>query len=136
MSPVFTVMLEAGMKEAASSKIEIEDVTSGAVQRMLEFIYNGKLSLSQDQNGELSDDLMTQLLHCAEKYEITEMKQHVVAQMKTKLCTKNALKFLKAVELYAVEESVLAEMMEFCKKLVGSLFCLSHFTFVSLCHSY
>ena len=56
MSPVFTSVLETGMKEkeTASGRVKIEDVTSGTVERMLEFIYNGKLTLNQDKNGELS----------------------------------------------------------------------------------
>ena len=118
MSPVFTAMLETDMKEAALGRIKVEDAGPAPVERMLGYIYSGKLFLEQDKNEELSNSLITELLHCAEKYEITEMKQEVIGQMMSQLAVTNAIMFLNAAELYGAGEGVQMEIMEFCKKWV------------------
>ena len=111
-------MLETDMKEAASGRIKVDDVGPAAVEQLLAFNYNGKFTANDGSNTEISDDLITELLHCADKYEIPEMKQDLFVQMLSKGSAENAVKFFNAAELYGAEESLLREILDFCKKLV------------------
>ena len=102
------------MKEAKLGRIKFEDVGSRAVERMLYFMYTGKLFATEEKEP-VTDQLIIELLHCADKYEIAEMKASVLAEMKAKLSTVNAVKFAQAAELYGAEKWVLEEILDFCK---------------------
>ena len=115
-SPVFSAMLETDMKETASGRVNLEDVSSECVEQMIEFIYTGTLSVDEKGNSELSDDLITQLLYCAEKYEIPDMTVELLVLMRAKLSVENAVKFLTAAELYGAEETTVNDILDFCKK--------------------
>ena len=86
------------MKEAASGRIQVQDVGSGAVERMLNFVYTGKL-FPTDEKEPVTDELIIELLHCADKYGIAEMKEYVLALMRSNLSTRNALKFAQTAKL-------------------------------------
>ena len=104
------------MKESASGRIKIEDVSSVAVERMIGFIYTGDLSFGKAHCNMLSDNLITELLHYADKYGIPEMKQEVLEQMQKLLSSRNAIRFLKVAEIYAAGDSLGKEILDFCKK--------------------
>ena len=63
---MLTAMLETDMKKAALGIIKVEDAGPAAVERILGYINSGKLILEQDKSDELSDSVITELLHCAE----------------------------------------------------------------------
>ena len=115
---MFKTMLEADMVEAAEGKIKVVDVGSSTVSFMMDFIYTGKFS--HLEKHDLADDTLVELLHCADKYEIEGMKQHVLELMRAKLAPANAVKYASAVELYGAEEDeeLLVEVLDFCKLLV------------------
>ena len=121
-------MLETAMKEATSGRIKIEDVGSQAAERLLEFIYTGNLHLEKEEKV-IPDDLIVELLHCADKYEIPEMKQLALLQLQFQLNISNAVKFAKAVQLYGGGDCAVSKVLEFCKKLVipnvQNIFCTS-----------
>ena len=103
------------MKEANSGRIKVKDVGPAAVKRTLDFMYTGKLFSTREKEP-ATDDVLIELLHCADKYEITNMKPSVLVKMKEILSTPNALKFANAAELYRVETSFREEYLGFCKK--------------------
>ena len=107
-------MLDTDMKEANSGRIKIEDVAPLTLERMLDFMYTGKLFPTGQS---VTAALIIQLLHCADKYEMDEMKESVLAQMKSSLSTANALEFTQAAQLYGASMRFLDEYMEFLKKL-------------------
>ena len=115
MSPVFATMLGTDMKEAASGRIQVEDVGPGAVERMLNFMYTGKL-FPTDEKNPVTDELIIELLHCADKYGIAVMKENVLARIRSSLSTRNALKFAQTAELYGAEKKFVGEILQFCKK--------------------
>ena len=113
MSPVFERMLETNMKEAASKRITIIDVESEAVERTVNFIYTGKLFSQADRP---SDNSIIQLLHCAEKYAIADMKKEVLNQMVCRLTVNNAIRFVDAMKTYNGDKASVAKVLEFSKK--------------------
>lgn len=118
MSSVFNAMMETNMEEAASGRIKVDDVRPETIGRMLKFIYSGKLI------GEnVSDYVLIELLHCADKYEIAELKETVARCMLGRLSHSNAIKFATALELYRGGYAVVKDLINYCRRLVHILKC-------------
>ena len=101
------------MEEAASRRIVIDDFEPEAVGRMIDFIYKGTL-FSQEETP--SDESIIELLDCAEKYEITDLKKEVLHQICYRLTVNNAIEYAKAVKTFNGDYVTLTKILEFCKK--------------------
>ena len=58
-------MLKAEMKESVTGMVLIQDVEEKTMEKLLEFIYSGKI---EDTDGQLE-----MLLYAADKYEIPDL---------------------------------------------------------------
>ena len=103
-------MLASGMKEASSSRIVISDVETGTIEQMLEFVYTGKLTKTL-----LTDELLIELLYCADKYEFAQLKSNVLNQILLKLSIENAIKFVRAAKMYRGDEKIISALLKFSK---------------------
>ena len=110
---MFSTMMDAGMKEAATGRFKVEDICPETVGLVLEFIYTGKFFAKGNENV-VSDDVVIELLYCADKYEIDGLKEQVVQYMKFRLSCSNAMKFAAALELYHGEPATVNEFYKFC----------------------
>jgi hypothetical protein len=114
VSPVFERMLEAGMTTEAERHLVLQDVYQNTVEQMLEFIYTGSVSKN---SAPLYTNELIDLLQCADKYSIDELKTEVLHLIKASLAVENAIKFFSAVKLYAAGEEgqrVASEILDFC----------------------
>ena len=69
-STVFERMLKAEMKESVTGVVVIQDVEEKTMEKLLEFIYSGKI--------EETDGQLEMLLYAADKYEITDLvSEHI-----------------------------------------------------------
>ena len=116
MSPVFDRMLETDMSEKETGVIKIVDVTPETVQLMLDFIYTGKLFSKKDPKDKPSDQVLIQLLDCAEKYGIDELKDQLGRKICEHLTVANAIPFFESLKLYKMDEKIGGKVLEFCKK--------------------
>ena len=92
-SPVFTAMFEQNMKEKKEKRVEIADLNSQTVRKLLEYIYT-------DAVPDASWPMADQLLYAAHKYNIPRLKRFSADAMAAELNTENAAEFLSAAELY------------------------------------
>lgn len=83
-SPVFERMLSAGMTEAATGTVEIEDVAPEVLQRLCEFMYTDTL---EDEEVWAEDEAIRDLMLAAKKYEVHGL---------VRLCTEKALARIQA----------------------------------------
>lgn len=96
-------------------RIIINDVDSDTVERMVKFLYTGELVQDDEEQAQQTADLLTEWLHCADKYEMNEMKEECLMQMEARLSGENCIKFLKAAKIHRAEKAVIDRMFEFCK---------------------
>ena len=82
---------------------------------MLAFAHTGKF-FGQENTKVALDEAVIELLHCADKYEIADLKEEVVRFMKATLSCSNAIKFATAVELYRGDQATVNEFYSFCRK--------------------
>ena len=69
-SDVFENMFESDMKEARQRMVVIEDIKANTMEKLLEFIYSGKIEETEGQ--------LEMLLYAADKYQITELvSEHI-----------------------------------------------------------
>ena len=106
-------MLETNMREATAGRIVVEDVGLETIENMLNFVYKGTLNHSTDS---LSDDMLIELLYCADKYDVVELKVESLRRMQSKLSMENAMKFAKAAKSFRADEEILNSMFHFCKR--------------------
>ena len=67
-------MLKAEMKESVTGVVLIQDVEEKTMEKLLEFIYSGKI--------EDMDDQLEMLLYAADKYEINGLvSEHMFIQV-------------------------------------------------------
>ena len=113
---MFDRMLSTAMAEKESGRVKIRDVAPQAVQLMLDFIYTGSLFRDEKTKNRVPDELLVQLLNCAEKYGIEALKDQVGLEICANLTVMNAIMFVDAVKTYGADERVVGEVLEFCKK--------------------
>ena len=116
MSPVFDRMLETDMSEKETGVIKIQDVTPETVQLMLDFMYTGKLFAQKDTKDKPSDQELIQLLDCAEKYGIDELKDQVGQKICENLTVMNAIQLFESLKIYKMDQKIGGKVLEFCKK--------------------
>ena len=112
---MFSTMLDTDMKEAASGRIKVEDVHPETIGQMLDFIYKGEM-FAPDQEAKVSDETIIELLHCADKYEIDELKKQFVKFMLDVMSPSNAIKFATALEQNRAESRTVDEFNKYCRK--------------------
>lgn len=100
------------MKEAESKKAKLEDINSETMLEVLRFLYIRKI-----QNVE---NLAPNLLYCAHKYELNDLKTHVAQVMVNNLNLDNVLKYYTLADLYE-ERTLLKTCMYFIKRYVLGL---------------
>lgn len=99
------------MKEASVGRIVIEDVEPETIECVLRFIYTGAL-----QNDSLSGDMLIELLHCADKYDINELKAETLRRMESSLSTENVMELVSAAKLHGADDETLSNMLLFFKR--------------------
>ena len=87
-SSVFKAMLQAEMKEKQSKKIVIEDCNPRTVAQMLKFMYTGDISLDD------MEDLTTDLLRVADKYQLDGLKEMCEEKICSNLSIENSIESL------------------------------------------
>ena len=115
MSPFFDRIFNTDMKEKEAGRIKIKDIPPETFQLMLDFIYTGSLFGDEQAKGRPSSDvLLIQLLNCAEKYGIDELKEQVENEICANLTMTNAMKFVDALNTHRADEAVVRKVLEFC----------------------
>ena len=115
-SSVFDRMLDTEMSEKETGRIQIKDFQPEAVQRMLDFLYTGTLFAEQERKERLPDQVLVQLLDCAEKYGIHELKDQVGHEICENVTVTNAIQFVDVLKMYKVDEALVSNVLAFCKK--------------------
>eukprot|EP00927_Polykrikos_kofoidii_P007174 TRINITY_DN12926_c0_g1_i1.p1 TRINITY_DN12926_c0_g1~~TRINITY_DN12926_c0_g1_i1.p1 ORF type:complete len:415 (-),score=52.09 TRINITY_DN12926_c0_g1_i1:870-2114(-) len=96
-SPVFHAAFSHDMTEANEGNVVIEGLDLWAVRRMLAFMYNGKLDISE--SGE--EDVCS-LLQAAHRYQVTPLVDSCVLVMKSQLTEQVAVDYLLQADLSGI----------------------------------
>ncbi|OVA12341.1 BTB/POZ-like [Macleaya cordata] len=92
-SPVFRSMFSHNLKEMELSTIDISDMSMEACQTFLNYIY-GSIKDDEFLNNRLA------LLHAADKYDISELKESCHDSLMQDINTENVLERLQIANLY------------------------------------
>ncbi|GBO39715.1 TD and POZ domain-containing protein 5 [Araneus ventricosus] len=92
-SPVFKKMLTTDMKEKAGECINVPDISSDTVRRMLKFLYT-------DCTGDPKMHRAKDLYIASDKYDIASLKQHCSSFMKKNLCPANVCEVLVLADMH------------------------------------
>ncbi|GBN61466.1 TD and POZ domain-containing protein 5 [Araneus ventricosus] len=92
-SPVFKKMFTTDMKEKAGECINVPDMSSDTVRRMLKFLYT-------DCTGDLEMQSAKDLYIASDKYDIASLKQHCSSFMKKNLCPANVCEVLVLADMH------------------------------------
>lgn len=91
-SPVFETMMETNMLESKEGQAKISDISGKALKEFLRFVYCGRV--------ENIDEVATDLIYAASKYDLPDLKPLCVASLTTKLCVENALDTMMLANLH------------------------------------
>ena len=94
---VFKAMLASDMLEQATNLIRITDLDPEVVQEMLTYIYSGTIPNIAEA------DMAENLLNCAEKYQLKELKQICCSELVKRLNSDNAIDMLCKAHMYNVD---------------------------------
>ena len=94
-STVFAAMFQCDMKENKTNETEIEDMTPAAFRALLRFIYTGHCEVG---------NLAEQLLIAANKYDIQDLKEICVKELRMKLTVDNAVDLLILADLHQAND--------------------------------
>ncbi|CAL1298355.1 unnamed protein product [Larinioides sclopetarius] len=92
-SPVFKKMFTTDMKEKAGESINIPDISSDTIRRMLQFLYT-------DCTGVLDLQSAKDLYIASDKYDIATLKQRCSFFMKKNLCSSNVCEILVLADMH------------------------------------
>ncbi|CAL1298356.1 unnamed protein product [Larinioides sclopetarius] len=92
-SPVFRSMFSTDMKEKADKCVEISDLSSDTVRRMLLFLYS-------DFVEELNLKSAKELYFAADKYDIISLKRRCAVFMQRNLCPSNVCEVLVLADMH------------------------------------
>ena len=106
-SPVMYKMLMAPMIESKSHQAKLDDIDGDTMLEVLRFLYTGKV--------EDVKTLAPNLLYCAEKYEMTELKNFAADSMANNLTIDNVLEYCALAERYN-QINLLEKCIVFMKK--------------------
>ena len=93
-SPVFRAMFQTNMTEKRTKTITITDHSPDVIQKMLQYIYSGKVDLDEQQ------ELTRELLKAAEKYGLEMLKKLCEEKLCDSLVLKNSVKNLILGEMF------------------------------------
>ena len=94
-STVFAAMFQCDMQENKTNETEIEDMTPAAFRALLRFIYTGHCEFG---------NLAEQLLIAANKYDIQDLKEICVKELRMKLTVDNAVDLLILADLHQAND--------------------------------
>ena len=97
-SPYFQVMFTGGFKENQMNEITLNDTTFQGLKCVLDAIYTGELSLSEEN--------VCAVLPVASQMQLNEIVGHCGSFLITNVSVKNCLSFLYAAENYDLQEAV------------------------------
>lgn len=100
-SPVFATMMETAMVESEENEVTISDISSQALTEFLRFIYCGKV--------QEIDEIANELLYCANKYDVPDLKPICVRSLAKMLSKSNVLETMMLAELHGE-----LELKKFC----------------------
>ncbi|GBM49578.1 TD and POZ domain-containing protein 4 [Araneus ventricosus] len=92
-SPVFKAMFSDNMKEKFNECVDIEDLDSDTVHRMLQYVYTA-------ETKDLQLDNTFKLYQAANKYEILALRDECSDYLKSNLCSKNVCKVLVLADVH------------------------------------
>ncbi|GBN00599.1 TD and POZ domain-containing protein 5 [Araneus ventricosus] len=92
-SPVFKKMFTTDMKEKAGECINVPDISSDTVRRMLQFLYT-------DCTGDLEMQSARDLYIASDKYDIASLKQRCSSFMNKNLCPANVCEVLVLADMH------------------------------------
>eukprot|EP00927_Polykrikos_kofoidii_P007176 TRINITY_DN12926_c0_g1_i3.p1 TRINITY_DN12926_c0_g1~~TRINITY_DN12926_c0_g1_i3.p1 ORF type:complete len:413 (-),score=35.02 TRINITY_DN12926_c0_g1_i3:674-1912(-) len=95
-SPVFNAAFSHNMKEVNERNVVIEGLDLSAVRRMLAFMYNGKLDISE------SGVDVCNLLQAAHRYQVTPLVDSCVLAMKSQITEQVAVEYLLQADLLGI----------------------------------
>ena len=84
-SPVFAAMFSTDMKEKLNKEVVIEDVDADVFSNFLRFIYTGSCQV---------ENKTTELLACADKYGLKDLKTMCGQHLERNLSSENAVESL------------------------------------------
>ena len=93
--PAFERMFSAGMKEAQTGRIPIDDTDAASFKHVLKFIYCGKIP-----DDEVLDAMADSLLPITEKYGIADLKDACAASLKGRIDPFNVINTLVMAHHY------------------------------------
>ena len=108
-SPVFRAMFQSNMTEKRTKTITIADHSPDVIQKMLQYIYSGKVDLDDQQ------ELTRELLKAAEKYGLEMLKKLCEDKLCDSLVLKNSVKNLILGEMFGA-----TKLMKNAMKLLAS----------------
>lgn len=106
-SPVMFKMIMSPMKEAKTQSVKLEDIDGETMMEVLRFLYTGTI--------ENIENLAPDLLFCADKYELNELKSYAARAMANSLTVDNVLEYYTLADRYD-EEYLLGKCVGFIKK--------------------
>ncbi|GBN61470.1 TD and POZ domain-containing protein 3 [Araneus ventricosus] len=92
-SPVFKKMFTTDMKEKAGECINVPDISSDTVRRMLQFLYT-------DCTGDLEMQSAKDLYIASDKYDIVSLKERCSSFIKKNLCPSNVCEVLVLADMH------------------------------------
>ncbi|CAL1282226.1 unnamed protein product [Larinioides sclopetarius] len=92
-SPVFKKMFTTDMKEKSGECINVPDISSDTMHRMLQFLYT-------DSTGDLEMQSAKDLYIASDKYDIASLKQRCSSFMTRNLCPANVCDVLVLADLH------------------------------------
>ncbi|CAO1433815.1 unnamed protein product [Diamesa hyperborea] len=108
-SPVFNTMFKSNWKEAVHNKVEINDIESNTFEKLLIFIYCGKIP-------EDLDSYAMDLFVAADKYEVTELKNECEKYIFENVSKDNAMDVFNLSNLYSCNYDLKPLSFEIIKK--------------------
>jgi len=108
-SPVMYKMLMAPMIESKTHTAKLDDIDGETMLEVLRFLYIRKV--------ENTERLAPNLLYCAEKYELNELKNYAAASMSKTLSIDNVFEYYELANRYK-EKGLLEACLYYIKRYV------------------
>ncbi|XP_017880988.2 BTB/POZ domain-containing protein 9-like, partial [Ceratina calcarata] len=97
-SQYFRALLFGGLKESTQQEIELKDANSNGFKGLLEYIYTGRMSLTDRR-----EEVILDILGLAHLYGFSELETSISAYLKEILNIKNVCLIFDAALLYQLE---------------------------------
>lgn len=97
-SDVFKSMLSSRMAESNTNQIVIDDCEPKTVRAFIQYLYTDQLPANS------SEDMLSQLLGMANKYQVPALEQACIGPIRRKLNSDNVLEILELATLYGASD--------------------------------